>query len=525
MEGGFHPTAGGLMNFITAPLSWHWGIIFLVCICGAMASGRQSRFYSLFWWPLLTLGGICTFTLFKSWGAGPRDGPSGLVILFSVLPVIIVSLLGVATGLVCLWKHPVGQAAKPIMMGGGVIISAVALLFTTRAEMQSVTVRVLDGTGKPVSGIMVDATASDSMTRKTSKKAVTGGNGAAHFEFFRFRTLRVSVSAPDCYQTDASFGETGYGQKGWQIWWSGSLGLGTMFLPQAFDPGTVDLHLRGKDELILPDVRQHLAQSLSADLNENDATYALEMLGTNFESFEIMDQIPISGEFRRSYATLLKKQAELLNECFQELDSKVPQDRRRFFYFEENAMRPSGWNSLARWAGIQGDTIPPTPENLQRVDEYLLRQAGKLLDAANPTLGMENSAAGVYSELRFIARHRLPELKDAYQRTADPRAKREIFFALRDFKPSFSEVESLITTSQPMEALELLKYIEHDKDWPDYQRARNYFRKLDSQPHPIPDPKLSFNNVEIGFQQMRMLYEEVDLRWAKKKKEKSPGSE
>jgi hypothetical protein len=469
----------------------------------------------------VTLGGICTFTLFKSWGAGPRDGPSGLVVLFSVLPVTIVSLLGVVTGVVCLRKHPVGEAAKPSTMSGGMIISAAALFLTTRAEMRPVTVRVLDGNGKPVSGIAVAATASDDMTRKTSKKAVTGDDGTARFEFWRFRMITVSATAPDCYQTAASFGETGYSRKGWTIWWSGSLGLGTMFLPQAFDPERVDLHLRGTDELVLQDVKRRLADSPSTKLDENEATYALAMLGTNFESFEIMDQIAASG----SYATLLKKQAELLKRCFQELDSNVPRNRRRFFHSEDNAMRPSGWIGLARWAGIQGDGIPPTPENLQRVDEYLMRQAEKLLDAAKITLGMENSAAGVYSEFRFVARHRLPELKDAYQRTADPRAKREIYFALRDFKPSFSEMESLLASSQSMEALQLLMCIDHDKDWEGYQRARDCFRKLDSQPHPLPDPNLSFNNVETVFQQMRMLYAEADLRWAKKQKEILPEGE
>lgn len=513
------------MNFTTAPLSWHWGIIFLVCAFGAMATGRQSRFYSLFWWPLLTLGGICTFTLFKSWGAGPRDGPSGLVVLFSVLPVTIVSLLGVATGLVCLRKHPSREAAKPMSMAGGMIVSALALLLTTRAEMQSVTVRVLDGNGKTVNGVTVEATASDGMSRETSKKAVTGNDGTARFEFSRFHTITVSATAPDSYHTVASFGKTGYSRKGWQIWWSGSLGLGTMFLPQAFDPGTVDLHLRGKDELMLPDVKKRLGQSLSADLNENEATYALAMFDTNFESFEIMDQIPATGVLRGSYATLLNKQAELLKKCFQELDSKVPRDRRRFFRFDENAMDPSDWNGLARWAGIQNDKNSPTPENLQRVDDHLQRQAEKLLEAAKLTLGTENSAAGVYSELRFVARHRLPELKEAYQQVADPRAKRQIYFALRDFKPSFYELEPMITASQPMEALQLLMCIEHDKDWADYQRSRECFRKLDSQPHPLPDSNLSFNNVETAFQQMRMLYAEADARWAKKMSKASPGGE
>jgi hypothetical protein len=513
------------MNFTTAPLSWHWGIIFLVCVFGAVATGRQSRFYALFWWPLVTLGGISTFTLFKSWGAGPRDGPSGLVVLFSVLPVTIVSLLGVATGLVCLWKHPGREAAKPMPMVGGIIVSALALLFTTRAEMQSVTVRVLDGNGKTVSRVTVDATASDGMSHETSKKAVTGDDGSARFEFSRFRTITVSATAPDCYQTAASFGQTGYSRKGWTIWWSGSLGLGTMFLPQAFNPETVDLHLRGRDELVLPDVKQRLGQSLSADLNDNEATYALAMLGTNFESFEIMDQIPASGALRGSYGTLLNKQADLLKNCFQELDSKVPRDRRRFFRFEEDAMDPSDWNGLARWAGIQGDKIPVTPENLQGVDDYLHRQAEKLLDAAELTLDMENSAAGVYSELRFVARHRLPELKEAYQRVADPRAKRQIYFALRDFKPSFDELEPMITASQPMEALQLLMCIEHDKDWADYQRARDCFRKLDSQPHPLPDPNLSFNHVETVFQQMRMIYSEADARWANKQEKAVPGGE
>lgn len=182
-------------------------------------------------------------------------------------------------------------------MAGGMIVSALALLFTTRAEMQSVAVRVLDGNGKTVSGVMVDATASDGMSRETSKTAVTGGDGTARFEFSRFRIITVSATAPDCYQTAASFGQTGYSRKGWKIWWSGSLGLGTMFLPQAFNHETEDLHLRGKDELVLPDVKQRLAQSLAADLNEHEAPYALAMLGTNFESFEIMDQIPASGAY------------------------------------------------------------------------------------------------------------------------------------------------------------------------------------------------------------------------------------
>lgn len=84
-------------------------------------------------------------------------------------------------------------------------------------------------------------------------------------------------------------------------------------------------------------------------------------------------------------------------------------------------------------------------------------------------------------------------------------------------------MEPMITASQPMEALQLLMCIEHDKDWADYRRARDCFRKLDSQPHPLPDPKLSFNNVEIAFQQMRMLYAEADARWAKKPKNPSPG--
>lgn len=471
------------------------------------------------------LGGICTFTLFKSWGAGPKDGPSGLVVLFSVLPVTVVSLLGVATGLLCLWKRPAREAARPSTMGGGMIISVAALFFTTRAEMRAVTVRVLDGNGKPVSGITVDATTSDNMTRETSKNAVTGGDGTARFDFFRFRTIRVSASAPDCYLTDASFGETGYGRKGWKIRWSGSLGLGAMFLPQAFDPETVDLHLRGKDELVIPDVELRLVESLSANLNENEAAYALAMLGANFESFEIMGDIPADGALRGSYATLLENQAQLLKKCFRELDSKVPHHRRRFFRFEDDAMRPSGWNGLARWAGIQGDKIPLTPENLQRVDEFLQRRTEKLLDAAKPTLSMGNSGARVYSTLRFLARHRLPELKDAYQQTAEPRAKREISYALRDLKPSFGEIELLIATSQPMEVLQLLGCIEHDKDWADYQRARECFRKLDSQPHPLPDPKLSFDNVEIGFQQMRMLFEEADLRWAKKKNDSLPRSD
>ena len=502
------------MNFTTAPLSWHWGIIFLVCSVGAIALGRKSQFYPLFWWPLMTLGGICTFTLFKSWGAGPRDGPSGLVVLFTVFPVIIVSLLGIGVGLVCWRKHPTKEASKPLIMGCGILISGLALLFTTRAEIKSVTVRVFDGYGKFVDGIVVDAKATDEMTRETSKQAVTDSEGIAHFEFAKFRTISVSASAQNCYRSRATYGGTGFGRKGWQLWWDG---LGTMLLPEAFNPETVVLYLRGTDELILQKVKERMAASLSANLNDNDTRYALATLGTNFESFEIMNLIPASGAIRQSYDTLLINQAELIEKCFQELDSKVPRDQRRFSSYQERSLYPSGWSGLARWAGIPGKNILVTPDNLKVVDQFLVEKAQKLLDAAKLTLASENPAAGVYSMLRFIARHRLPEIKDAYQHSNNPRAKRLIYDALRNFKPSFNEIESLIANSDPMEAIQLLMCVSGDKDWDDYQRAKAYFEKLDSQPHPLPAPSLEFNNVEVGFQQMRQFYAEADQRWAKKR--------
>lgn len=462
----------------------------------------------------MTLAGICTFTLFKSCGAGPRDGPSGLVVLFTVLPVTIVSLLGIGVGLVCWRKHPTKEASKPLMMGCGILVSGLALLFTTRAGMRSVTVRVFDGYGKPVDGIVVDAKATDEMTRETTKRAVTDSEGVVHFEFAKFRTISLSASAQDCHQSRATFGETGFGRKGWQLWWDG---LGTMLLPEAFNPEKVDLYLRGTDELILEKVKERMAASLSANLNDNDTKCILATLGTNFESFEIMNLIPASGAIRHSYNTLLNNQAELIKNCMEKVDSKAPRNQRRFNSYHQQSLHESEWSGLARRAGIPGKNIPMTPENLQIVDQFLVGQAQKLLDAAKVTLDTDNPAAGVYSTLRFIARQRLPEIKDAYRHSRNSRAKRLIYHALRDFKPSFSEIESLIGESDPMEAIQLLMCVSTDKDWDDYQRGKAYFEKIDSQPYPEPDPSLSFNNVEISFQQIRQFYAEADQRWAKKR--------
>jgi hypothetical protein len=490
------------MNFTTAPLSWHWGIIFLVCVTGAIAVGRGSRWYSYFWWPLLTFGGICSFTLFKSWGAGPKDGPSGLVILFAVLPVTIVSILGVITGIICLRKHPVQDAAKPIPMSCGIAISALALLLTSHSEMRPLRVRVLDGDGKPVSGITVDVRASDSMTRKTSKQAITNSNGVAHFRFWRFRHIEVSATARGCHVTRATYGETGWGVKGWKI----SAGY-----PQS-DPTTVDLHLRGVDDFVLPDVRKRLVEFL-LNPQANDARYALAGLGASFENFEIMDEIKENTALHGSYATFLQKQAELLTRCFKALDSKLPRGERRFVSFEDDSLRPSGWNGLARWAGIAGDDIPITPESLRVVDQHLLHMTEMLLDEAKPMLGEENSTAGTYSELRYIAKHRLNDLIYAY-RNATPRAKSVILNALENLKAGYGDLESLIEHAEPLEALALLRCVGKWKDRTEFERAKHSFEKLDSQPHPKPEANAPFDYVEQAYQSTRVFFEEEEKRWA-----------
>jgi hypothetical protein len=171
------------------------------------------------------------------------------------------------------------------------------LFLTSRSEIRPLKVRVIDGIGKPVSGITVNAESSDAMTRKTKKQAATGSDGVAHFKFWSFRYIEVSATAPGCVMTRATYG-VNLGRKGWKL----SSGC-----PQ-YDPTTVDLHLRGVNDFVLPDVRKRVAEFLLS-VKGDDAEYALARLGTSFENFEIMDQIMGNAALSGSVDTFLSNQA------------------------------------------------------------------------------------------------------------------------------------------------------------------------------------------------------------------------
>ena len=137
------------MILFTNAFWWVWAPVALICLSGMVTTGRSSKWFPVFWMPMLVLCGISISVFLKSWGAGPRDGPSGLVILFAVFPTLIGSSLGFIGTLVLIKLRPIGEAWGLRTALCGLAFSGLAIALSVRSVMTPLDVTVRGGDGNP----------------------------------------------------------------------------------------------------------------------------------------------------------------------------------------------------------------------------------------------------------------------------------------------------------------------------------------------------------------------------------------
>ena len=385
------------MTIFTAAFWWIWAPITLFCFAGLVNTSKSSRWFPVFWLPLLVLSLIGVMVFLKSCGAGPKDGPSGLVVLFAVFPTLIASSLGFIGAFVLIKNKPSPDAWSLQSVAGGVLLSGLTLALTFINVTNDIAVTLMDGSGRPVPGKTIELTISDHMSEKSRSSAQTDAQGVAHLSVWPHDHLVLKVQNPGGYDSRVVLGLSGWGidQNVWQHSWGKSsrsfFGLGCGFLDDDPQGNTLTIYLRDEGELFLPAVARRLDASFKQIESHPLAGHLLSGMGRTFESFAHTEAIGrLAGgntSLSRAAVQSLVSQAEILD--------RLHDDHRNDF------------QTLVIGGASTGDLV------------------NKLLDAAKPSLGQEDSTAGVYRELRSLARHRLSDLTEA-QKSVSLRARQMI---------------------------------------------------------------------------------------------------
>ena len=395
------------MTIFTAAFWWVWVPILSVCLGVMTTVGKSSRWFPVFWMPLLALCLIFISVFFKSCGAGPKDGPSGLVVLFAVFPTVLVSFLGFV-GFWILWKNRPEEGAwcMPTTVGG-IAVCAVALSLTFLNVTRRFEVLVVDANGHLVTDKEVVLTMSDHMSEKSTSASRTDASGVAKFCLWPSTNLHLSISNRGGYESRAVLGLSGWGidQKVWKHSW-GLYGRSHYYLGAAFlddDPvgKRLTMYVRNRDDFFLKSVSERLSNSIKQASSHPLGMHCLSEMGRNCESFgQCAEFARIAAQnpaLRNAAVDALIQQARVLDKLYEE-------QKNAFFTLKIN--------------GESTDVI-----------------INRLLDAAKPLLGTEDSTANVYWELGRLAKHRLQDLKEA-QKFASPRVSQRIQDAITRVDPS-----------------------------------------------------------------------------------------
>lgn len=394
------------MIIFTASFWLVWAPITLLCLAGLMITSKSSRWFPVFWLPLMVLCLIGVMVFLKSLGAGPKDGPSGLVILFAVFPTLIISSLGFVGAFVLIKNKPSPEAWSLRSFLGAVLFSSLALGLTLNVVTNPLSVTLVDGKGKPVPNRNVELEISDHMGEKSKSTAQTNSDGVAHLSVWPNRYLELMIQNPGGYDTRVVLGLSGLGgeQYLWRHSWGKSsrsyFGLNCSFFDDDPRGNKITIYLRNNGELFLPAVADRLAGNLKQKESYPLSGYLLSGMGRTFESFAHIETIGRladgNSSLRSAAVQALVSQAHLLNE--------LRDDHRKDF-------------QTLVIGGVRTEDL-----------------VNKLLDTAKPMLGRVDSTAGVYGALRTLARHRLSDLEEA-QKDATPRAQKMIQDAIDSINP------------------------------------------------------------------------------------------
>lgn len=394
------------MTIFTASFWWIWAPIAILCFAGLINTNKSSRWFPIFWLPLLVLSLIGVTVFLKSCGAGPRDGPSGLVILFAVFPTLIASSLGFIGAFVLLKLKPNPEAWSLQSLLGGLALGGVAIGLTVHNVTTPLEVTVINGSGKPVADMTVELTISDHMGEKSKTSARTDLKGIADLSVWPNKYLELKVPNPGGYDSRVVLGLSGWGidQNVWQHSWGKSsrsyFGLGCGFVDDDPLGSKLTIYLRNEGELFLPSVADRLNESFKQIESHPLSDHLLAGMGRAFESFTQTETI---GRLARGSSSMSRVAVQALVHQARILDELRDEHRKDF-------------QSLII-GGVSTEAM-----------------VNKLLDVAKPMLGREDSTAGVYRELRSLAGHRLSDLVDA-QNSATPRARQMIQDAISFIEP------------------------------------------------------------------------------------------
>jgi Bacterial Ig-like domain (group 1) len=394
------------MTIFTASFWWVWAPIAFLCLAGIVNTNKASKWFPVFWLPLVVLCLIGITVFLKSCGAGPKDGPSGLVILFAVFPTLIASSLGFVGAAVLFRNKPTPEAWSLQSLLGGLALSGVAIGLTIHNVAKPLEVTVVNGSGKPVPNITVELTISDHMGQKSQSSDHTDANGVAHLSVWPNKYLELKVKNTGGYDSRVVLGLSGWGvdQNVWQHSWGKSsrsyFGLGCGFLDDDPYGKKLTIYLRNEGELFLPAVAARLAASFKQIESHPLSGHLLSSMGRTFEIFGHTEELGRtaggSSSLSRAAVQALVYQAEIL-------------DRLRDDH-------PKDFQTLVIGGASSEELI------------------NKLLDAAKPMLGRDDTTAGVYRELRSLAKPRLNDLIDA-EASATPRGRQMIRDAIGFIDP------------------------------------------------------------------------------------------
>lgn len=428
---------------------WVWGPVIVICLIGMLTTGKKSPWYISFWVPLMALCLVFLSVFLQSCGAGPRDGPSGLVKLFVVFPAVAFSGLGIVGLFAMFLARPRGDAwtSKFAFIGAGIgcTIAALSVWGSIEKETETLSIIVLDGEGRPCAGVPVEVVMSDLVTNKHNFSEVTDETGRVIFQVWPFRYLEVFCSRGGEMESRSIFGDSGYGGvRCWKHMWGSRrqyyFGLSCSFLDDTSSSFTT-LYLRSEDKKPLSVAAERLLRDVAKAATHPEGGRFLssircpEGLGMLEEIAKVWREDPAMED---AVSTCLRGLAELVGRIWQESRGRA---------------------DAAQFGRIAGDS----PEV----------HAERLIRTAKPMLGLESSSAGVYGELRQLALTRVQDLVQAHP-TATERGKQMIRSALEDIQPPYGEVAQLLPKMDLEGALRLLARINRFASHEEFEQARSW---------------------------------------------------
>jgi hypothetical protein len=476
------------------PLTGFWFLIGIGAVIACLRVGRESKVYSVFWFLWMILGALSAFALAHACGFpvppvfGKTVGPDNDLFggMFTTLPATITSVLGLAIALPALWKPPLGPARKPGPMAAGIGMAILAVSLTLSGQTSRHRFRIVDRDGQPMPGVEVQVQTTDRVGVKTHVSRVSDADGTVTLRGWHTRYLVAKATAPECFESRATFGNTGWGGTGWQFSWE----VASVCFPDGnSDPSRAELIIRRRDDLIVPAIRDRMLQSVIAASEHGSTTYIGGLLGQSFEGLEIMDSLAANARLAPDLSDFYSNQADLLAGCDRFLTQKsISGDTDN-----------SRWRGLAKWAGVNG---PPDAARVRQLRDHIKRVAGRLLDHARPLLGIERSSANAYDALLPLLPERKADLAYALPR-ATPRASNMILHTMQKRFTRFDELEPLIHQAAPLVGLRLLRMVEKWQNQTEWERGNELFRQIDSRPHPKPEPEAPFDYVTREYELTR----------------------